>query len=74
MTQVDLIRLSKLGTHVLLSALSACLNWIKALILIALVLAPIVIAFAIGVLFAIGVRMVYAAREGFKDGQRLING
>jgi hypothetical protein len=43
-------------------------------ILIALVLAPIVLAFAVGVLFAVGRRMVIAAREGFQDGRRLIDG
>lgn len=52
----------------------AALNWIKALILTALVLAPIVIAFLIGVLFALVVRMALAAREGFNEGRRLING
>lgn len=52
----------------------AALNWIKALILMALVLVPIVVAFAIGLLCAIIVRMALAAREGFREGQRVING
>jgi hypothetical protein len=50
------------------------LRWLRALILLALVLAPIVIAFVIGVLVAVIVRMAIAAHEGFKSGQRLING
>ncbi len=74
MTRTEFAMLSRRSVHVLSAALLVVLSVLKEIILIVLILSPIVISFAIGVLFAIGVRMVYAAREGFKDGQKLING
>lgn len=74
MTRSSLLLVGRRVGLMLADALVTLLLWIKALILVALVLAPIVISFMIGVLFAVVVRMAIAAREGFKDGQRLING
>lgn len=50
------------------------LGWLREAVMVLIVLAPLVLAFVAGVLFAVAVRIALAVREGFRDGQRLING
>lgn len=50
------------------------LVWLREAVMVLIVLAPLALAFVAGVLFAVAVRIALAVREGFKDGQKLING
>jgi hypothetical protein len=47
---------------------------VREVLLAVIVLIPIVLAFTAGALYAVTLRIIYAVREGFKDGQRFING